>query len=71
MRREVYVLVEFRGHWMEKTGRRGRSLIAYETARGRDMAVEKEFGDWMEESSRFVEQHVGKSGWISCNVKER
>ena len=57
------MLVVFREHWMEKTIQRGRSLIVYETARGKDMDDEKkEYGDWVEESSRSEEQHAEKSG---------
>ena len=57
------MLVLFREHWMEKTIQRGRSLIVYETARGKDIDDEKkEYGDWVEESSRSEEQHAEKSG---------
>ena len=56
-------MVVILGQWMRKKGQRGRSSTDYETAHGKgkaDEKIEQEYGNWLEESSRSVERHVGK-----------
>ena len=52
------------GHRKEKRDQKGRSSIAYGTAHKKaraDAKKKKEYEEWMEESSRSAEQHVGKN----------
>ena len=67
------MLVVTRDQWMRRRDQRGRTSTAYEIAHRKEKADEKrekEYEEYMEESSRSVEQHVGRSGQIVYSVRE-
>ena len=58
------MLVATHGHRKEKRDQKGSSSTAYETAHKKakaDAKKKKVYEDWMEESTRSAEQHVGKN----------
>ena len=65
-------MVVILGQWMRTRGQRGTSSTAYETAHGQEKAdekIEKEYANWLEESSRSVERHVGMIDSTVYSVK--
>ena len=71
--REVCAKDAIRGLQMERIDQTDKFSTAYETAHRKekaDVQNKKEHEKWLEGSSRFVEQHVEKSDWTTCSVKE-
>ena len=73
----VLVLKQLRIYWLDSRwiGRdqTDKFSTAYETAHRKekvDVQNNKEHEKWVEGSSRSVEQHVEKSDWTACSVKE-
>ena len=58
---------------MERRDQTDKFSTAYETVHRKEKVDEqnkKEHEKWLEGSSRSVKQHVEKSDWTTCSVKE-